>query len=144
MAVKPIPDGYHSITPYLTVSDLPRLLEFVKDAFGATQTEGVPGPDGKVSHAEARIGDSMVMMGQARENWGPRPGTIYLYVDDTEATYNRAIAAGAKSLQEPAQMFYGDMNAGVEDPVGNWWWIATHVEDVSPEEMERRARERKK
>lgn len=141
MAVKPIPDGYHSITPYLTVSDLPRLVQFTVDAFGAKKTESVLDAEGKIRHAEVRIGDSMVMIGQAREQWQPRPGTLYLYVEDTEATYKRAIEAGAKSLQEPAKMFYGDMNAGVEDPVGNWWWIATHVEDVSPEEMEKRAKE---
>ena len=103
-----IPDGYHSITPYLTVSDLPRLVQFTIDAFGATQTEAVPGPDGNIRHAEVRIGDSIVMIGQARGEHQPRPGTLYLYVDDTHATYKRALDAGGKSLMEPAKQFYGD------------------------------------
>jgi uncharacterized glyoxalase superfamily protein PhnB len=141
MPVKPIPDGYHSVTPYLTVSDLPRLVQFTIDAFGAKPNEMIPDANGVIRHAEVRIGDSMVMIGQEREQWKARPGTLYLYVEDTEATYRRAIEAGGKSLMEPATQFYGDINAGVEDPLGNWWWIATHVEDVAPEEMERRARE---
>lgn len=144
MAVKPIPEGYHTVTPYLTVSDLPRLVQFLADAFDGKPSELVPDEQGQVRHAEVRIGDSMVMIGQEREQWKARPGTIYLYVEDAHATYKRAMSAGAKSLMEPAQMFYGDINGGVEDPVGNWWWIATHVEDVSPEEMERRAREQMK
>lgn len=144
MPVRPIPDRYHSITPYLTVRDLPRLLQFTTDAFDAKQIEAVTGPDGKVRHAEVIIGDSVVMMGEAREEWPPRPGSLYLYVEDTQATYDRALRAGAKSLMEPAKQFYGDINAGIEDPVGNYWWIATHVEDVSPEEMERRAKEHMK
>ena len=141
MAVKPIPDRYHSITPYLTVSDLSRLVQFAKDAFDAEQIEAVTDAAGNLRHAEVKIGDSMVMMGQAREEWKARPGALYLYVEDTHAVYKRAIDAGGKSLMEPAKQFYGDINAGVEDPVGNYWWIATHVEDVSREEMERRAKE---
>lgn len=141
MAVKAIPDGYHAVTPYLTVSDLPRLVQFLQDAFDGKPSEMVPDAEGNIRHAEVRIGDSVVMIGQARGEWAPRPGGLYLYVEDTHATYRRAIDAGAKSLMEPATQFYGDINAGVEDPVGNWWWIATHVEDVPPEEMERRARE---
>ena len=142
--VKAIPDGYHSVTPYLTVSDLPRLLEFVQAAFGATIHEAIAGEDGRVRHAEVQIGDSKVMIGQAREEHPPRPGTLYLYVEDTDGNYRRAMAAGAKSILEPVDQFYGDRNAGIEDPVGNQWWIATHVEDVSPEEMERRAKEQLK
>lgn len=141
MAVKPIPDGYHTVTPYLTVSDLPRLVQFTIDAFSAKPNEMIPDAQGQVRHAEVRIGDSMVMIGQESEKWKARPGTLYLYVEDAHGTYKRAMAAGGKSLMEPAQQFYGDINAGVEDPLGNWWWIATHVEDVSPEEMERRAKE---
>ncbi len=140
--VKAIPDGYHTITPYLTVSDLPRLLEFIKAAFGADVYEAMEDANGKVRHAEAKIGDSRVMMGQAREEWPARPAALYLYVEDADATYQAAIAAGAKSIMEPADQFYGDRNAGVEDPAGNQWWISTHVEDVSPEEMERRAKEK--
>jgi len=84
------------------------------------------------------------MVGQARGEWKERPATLYLYVENTDDTYQRAMAAGAKSLMEPADQFYGDRNAGVEDPQGNWWWIATHVEDIPPEEMERRAKENMK
>jgi PhnB protein len=144
MAVKPIPDGYHTITPYLTVSDLPRLVQFLADAFGGKASELVPDAEGKVRHAEVRIGDSVVMIGQGRAEWPPQPSSLYLYVEDTHATYKRAIEAGGKSVREPETMFYGDVNAGVEDPTGNQWWIATHVEDVSPEEVQRRAREQMK
>lgn len=137
--VKPIPDGYHTVTPYLTASDLPKLLEFLKNGLHATITEAVTDAEGKMRHAEARIGDSMIMMGQEQEHWRARPGTLYLYVENADEWYQRAMSAGAKSLMEPADMFYGDRNAGVEDPIGNYWWFATHVEDVAPEEMERRA-----
>ncbi len=96
-------------------------------------------PDGTVRHGEVRIGDSIVMVGEASAQHKPMPTTLYLYVTDTDATYRRAIQAGATSLTEPADQFYGDRNAGVEDPCGNQWWIATHVEDVAPEEMKRRS-----
>jgi uncharacterized glyoxalase superfamily protein PhnB len=138
MAVKPIPDGYHTVTPYLTVPDLAAMLQFLPAAFGAKVTETHSDPEGKPRHAEVEIGDSKVMLGQMNETWGQRVGTLYLYVPDTDATYKSALAAGAKSIMEPSDQFYGDRNAGVEDPQGNQWWIATHVEDVSPEEMERR------
>jgi uncharacterized glyoxalase superfamily protein PhnB len=137
--VKAIPDGYHTVTPYLTVEDAAKLLDFIKQAFGATAPEVLRDENGNIRHAEAQIGDSRVMVGQARGEWKPRPATLYLYVEDTDEMYKRAIDAGAKSLMEPADQFYGDRNAGVEDSQGNWWWIATHVEDVAPEEMERRA-----
>jgi PhnB protein len=142
--VKAIPDGYHSVTPYLTVADVPRMLEFVQAAFGATIHEAIAGEDGRIRHAEVQLGDSKVMIGQAREDYPPRPGALYLYVEDTDANFRKAIEAGAKSLMDPADQFYGDRNAGVEDPLGNHWWIATHVEDVTPEEMERRAKEKLK
>jgi uncharacterized glyoxalase superfamily protein PhnB len=138
-AVKPVPEGYHTVTPYLTVESVEKLLDFVKKAFHATETYQMARPDGSVRHAEVRIGDSIVMMGQARDEWKPRPGTLYLYLSDVDASYERALAAGGKSLREPSTQFYGDRSAGVEDPVGNQWWIATHVEDVPPEEIERRA-----
>jgi PhnB protein len=137
--VRAIPEGYHTVTPYLTVDDLPRLLEFVQAAFGGRIYEQIAGPDGRPRHAEAQIGDSRIMMGQARDGSEARQTMLYLYVEDTDAVYRAAIAAGAKSILEPVNQFYGDRNAGVEDPTGNQWWIATHVEDVSPEEMQRRA-----
>jgi len=96
------------------------------------------GPDGSIRHAEARIGDSMVMIGQAGGEWKPKPNTVHVYVPDVDATYKKALAAGATSTREPVTQFYGDRSAGVEDAQGNSWWIATHVEDVSPEEMEKR------
>ena len=140
MTVKPIPDGYHTITPYLTVQGVPRLLEFLKRAFDATATECMEGPDGGIMHAQARIGDSIVMMGEAQGEWKPMPGSLYMYVEDTDAVYQRALEAGGTSIMEPMDQFYGDRNAGVKDPVGNMWWIATHVEDVSPEELAKRAK----
>ncbi|MGA3209894.1 MAG: VOC family protein [Terriglobales bacterium] len=138
MAVKPIPDGYHTVTPYLTVTDVAKLIEFLQKVFGAEVKEKFMRPDGGIMHAEVKVGDSIIMMGQANENWKARPGTIYMYVPDTDAAYRRALDAGATSVMEPANQFYGDRNAGVSDSTGNYWWIATHVEDVSKEEMDRR------
>jgi PhnB protein len=142
--VKAIPDGYHSLTPYLTVADAEKLLEFMKAAFGANVPEVMRDEEGKLRHAEAQIGDSRVMVGQAQGEWTPRPGTLYLYCENTDEVYRRALAAGATSLMEPADQFYGDRNAGVADPTGNWWWIATRLEDLSVEEMQRRMAEQKK
>ncbi len=140
MAVKPIPDGYRSVTPYLRVRNAAKLVEFLKKSFDGRATECHTGDDGTVHHAEVRIGDSMVMVGEASQGKPPIPAGIYLYVTDTDANYKRALAAGATSLLEPSNQFYGDRNAGVKDAFDNEWWIATHVEDVSPEEMERRAK----
>jgi len=139
MAVKPIPDGYHTITPYLTVQGVPKLLDFLKQAFAAQEIERMMRPDGTVGHAEVRIGDSVVMMGEAGGEWQPMPGALYLYVNDVDAVYKRALQAGAISTMEPMDQFYGDRSAGVKDPSGNQWWIATHKEDVPPEELKRRA-----
>lgn len=138
-AVKPVPDGYHTVTPYITVADAGAVLDFVTRAFGAVEVFRMAGPDGAVRHAEARIGDSMVMIGQARGEWHPRPATLYLYVDDVDATYAQALAAGGRSLRAPENQFYGDRSGGVEDAQGNQWWLATHVEDVPPDELARRA-----
>jgi len=139
MPVKPIPDGYHSVTAYLVVQGVPKLLDFLKQAFDAKETERFTQPDGKVMHAEVKIGDSVVMMGEAGGEFKAMPSSIHLYVNDMDATYERAMEAGATSLREPKNEFYGDRSAGVKDPVGNHWWIATHVEDMSREEMLRRA-----
>jgi uncharacterized glyoxalase superfamily protein PhnB len=139
MAVKPIPDGYHSITPYLVVNEAARIIEFAKEAFGARELLRIPGPDGTVGHAEVRIGDSVVMLADAGRTQSPRPATLMLYVPDVDEVYRRALRAGGKSEREPANQFYGDRSAGVSDPAGNQWWIATHVEDVSPEELQARA-----
>jgi PhnB protein len=139
MSVKPIPEGYHAITPYLVVEGAAKLIDFLKQAFDAQETFRMPMPDGSIMHAEIKIGDSMVMMGEASEKWKPMPCAIYLYVNDADAVYKRALKAGATSTMEPADQFYGDRHGGVKDPAGNTWWIATHKEDVSPEELKKRA-----
>ena len=143
MAVKPIPEGYTSITPYLAVDDAKRLLEFVKQAFDAEETLSMPTPEGKIGHAEVRIGGSMVMLADAStsDQGQAMPAMIHLYVDDADKTFQKAVAAGATVLRELQDQFYGDRTGGVKDPVGNHWWIATHVEDVPPEEMGKRAEE---
>ena len=138
MAVKPIPEGYHTVTPYLTVADAAAQIDFLKKAFGATETYSHTDDKGRVSHAEVRIGTSMVMIGQAREQWKPRPAQFYLYVEDVDAVYKRAVAAGGKSMQQPTDQAYGDRTGGVEDSQGNYWWVGTHIEDVSAEEIQRR------
>lgn len=139
MAVKPIPDGYHSVTPHLTVPGVAKLIEFLKKAFDAKELGRHATPDGGIMHAEVRIGDSVVMMGEPRSGGAPMPTMLYLYVPDIDAVYRRAVQAGGVSLMEPADQFYGDRKAGVRDPSGNQWWIATHTEDVAPAEMAKRA-----
>ena len=134
----PIPEGYHTVTPYFIAEDAERLIAFVKAGFGAQENYRMEGPDGSVAHAELRIGDSMVMVGQASEQFPAMPTMIYLYVEDTDATYRSAVDAGGTSVEEPADQFYGDRRAAVSDPVGNHWYIATNKEVVTPEEMERR------
>jgi PhnB protein len=141
MAVKPKPDGYHTVTPFMIVRGVPKFLDFLKQAFGAEEFERHMTPDGYVMHAEVRIGDSVIMMSEASERMGPVPSVIYLYVDDADAVYKKVLQAGAASIMEPANQFYGDRNAGVKDEFGNTWWIATHIEDVSPEEMNKRREE---
>jgi uncharacterized glyoxalase superfamily protein PhnB len=138
MAVKPIPDGYHTITPYLSVDGAAKLIEFLKQAFGATSKE-MCRPDGKIAHAEVQIGDSKVMVADIPEPSKSMPGVIYMYVEDVDTVYQRAITAGGTSISQPTTQFYGDRHGGVKDPAGNLWWIATHVEDVSSEELQRRA-----
>ena len=133
----PIPQGYGTVTPFLRVADAAKLIDFLKQAFAAEVTFRMDGPDGSVMHAEVKIGDSMVMIGQAPAGQEMR-AMLNLYVPDTDALYNSAMAAGATSIREPANQFYGDRSGGVRDICGNEWWMATHIEDVSQEEMERR------
>ncbi|HZY94181.1 MAG TPA: VOC family protein [Candidatus Bathyarchaeia archaeon] len=142
--VKPVPTGYHSVTPSLIVEGVPRLLEFVKQAFNAEEKERFTTPDGRIAHAEVKIGDSIIMMGEASEQYKAMPSWLYLYLDDVDATYKRALQAGATSVNEPKNQFYGDRSAAVKDSSGNIWGIATHVEDVSREELERRMKEQPK
>jgi uncharacterized glyoxalase superfamily protein PhnB len=134
----PVPAGYHTVTPYLTVADATELLDFVKRAFDASEVHVMKGPDGRVAHADVVIGTSHVMMGTARDASQQMPAMLYLYLPDCDAAYRKALAAGATSVSEPATQFYGDRHGAVRDACGNQWWLATHVEDVSAEEMERR------
>jgi uncharacterized glyoxalase superfamily protein PhnB len=137
--VQPIPEGSHTITPYLVVEGVPKLIEFLKQAFGAQELGRMARPDGGVMHAEVKVGDSKLMMGEPMGDWKAKPCSLYLYVEDVDAVYQRAIQAGGTSVSEPSDQFYGDRTGGVIDPSGNYWGIATHVEDVSHEEMAKRA-----
>jgi PhnB protein len=142
--VQPVPAGYHSVTPYLMVRDANRALAFYAQAFGARELMRFPTPDGKVAHAEIMIGDSHVMLAdETGEFAGPQTlggagVSLMLYVDDVDATFARAIAAGASERRAVADQFYGDRNGTLADPFGHVWTIATHVEDVSAEEAQRR------
>jgi uncharacterized glyoxalase superfamily protein PhnB len=141
MAVKPIPDGYHAVTPYLIVDGAAKLIDFLKSTFGATELFRMPAPGGKVGHAEVKIGDSNVMIADSSAEWAARTAMLYVYVKDVDATHKKALAAGGKQVKEPANQFYGDRSSGVTDAFGNYWGIATHVEDVSPQEIEKRAKQ---
>ena len=142
MSVPYKPEGFQNVIPYLLVDEVENLMRFAKEVFDATEVECLKLPDGvTVIHAQIRIGDSVIMLGKASEHVPALPSTIYVYVEDTDATYNRALEAGALTVMEPSNMFYGDRNAGVEDGEGVTWWIATHLEDVSSEELARRAAE---
>jgi PhnB protein len=145
--VKPVPDGYHSVTPYMVVDGGARAIEFYKQAFGATELFRMEGPDGKIAHAEIKIGDSHVMLGDECNEMGARgprsfggsPVSLMLYVEDVDVTVGRAVEAGAELTRPVADQFYGDRTGGVKDPFGHAWYIATHVEDVPVEELRRRA-----
>ena len=134
----PIPDGYTTITPWLISRDTPRLIDYVTSAFGAVELGRVTAADGRVEHAEVRIGDAVVMMFDAAPDWPPTPGFLRLYVEDADETHRRAVAAGGTSVTEVTHMFFGDRVGRVRDPLGNLWWIQARVEEVSPTEMERR------
>jgi PhnB protein len=145
MAVKPIPDGYNTYTPYYVVEGAAEFLDFLKKAFGAEETVRMPAPGGRIGHAEVRIGTSMLMLADASLPEHPvRQFNGMLYVNDADAVFKTAVAAGARSERQPENMFYGDRMGGVVDKWGNHWWIGTHVEDVSPEEMKRRMAAAKK
>lgn len=141
MPVKPIPEGFHTVTPLLSVKGAARLIDFMKKAFGATEIYRFPSPDGSVMHAELKIGDSIVMLGEAMKEAPPMPMALYLYVDDADAIYRKALDAGGESIGGPENMFWGDRVATVKDFAGNKWWIATHVEEVSADELSRRAQQ---
>ena len=152
MAVKKIPDGYHTATPYLIISGAARAIEFYKSAFGAVETMRMSAGGEDVMHAEIRIGDSAIMLADEFPEMGFRsptslggtPVSLLLYVEDVDRMFDQAMAAGAKVMRPLENQFYGDRSGTLEDPFGHIWTIATHVEDVSPEEMQRRQAERMK
>lgn len=149
MSVKPIPDGYHSVTPYLVVKGAADAIEFYKQVFGAIELMRCPMPGGVIGHAEIKIGDSPMMLAdefpdmdvRGPKSIGGTPVTVVLYVENVDEVFARAIAAGAKELRPLQNQFYGDRSGTLEDPFGHRWTIATHIEDVSPEEIERRMSE---
>lgn len=146
MTVKPIPEGYHSITPYLIVKGASDAIEFYKNVFGATELMRMPGPGGALMHAEIKIGDSFVMLADefpqmdalSPKTIGGSPVGLMIYLPNVDEVFHRAIAAGAKELRPLQNQFYGDRSGTVEDPFGHKWTVSTHVEDVAPEEMNRR------
>ena len=148
-AVKPIPDGYHSVTPYLTVNDAARAIDFYERAFGAKEVMRMSGPQGKIGHAELKIGDSMIMLADEMPQGGTRSpqalgGTtcgIFVYVKDVDTVFNQAVSAGARVEMPLADQFWGDRYGRVVDPFGHSWSLATHKEDVAPEEMKQRMAE---
>jgi PhnB protein len=144
---KPIPEGFHAVTPYLCVSGAADALEFYKKAFGAKEIMRMADPSGKVGHAEIQIGDSIIMLAdehpemnfRSPKTLGGSPVTIHLYVEDVDTIVNQAVSAGGKIVRPVADQFYGDRSGVVEDPFGHSWNVSTHVEDISPEEIEKRA-----
>jgi PhnB protein len=138
MKSQKIPEGHHSVTPGMVVPGVPRLIDFLKEVFDGVETVRFAMPDGHVAHAEVKIGDSVVMMGEPMGEFKPMPCMLSVYVDDVDATYRRAVAAGGESLEAPADQFYGHRTARVKDPSGNQWSIHTVIEEISNEEMERR------
>ncbi len=142
--VRPIPQGYHSVSPYLVVDGAAKLIDFVKHTFDAVENARMEGPQGRISHAEVKIGDSIVMLSDSTPEYKAMPSMLYVYIDDVDAVYKRALQAGGTSVSEPKNQFYGDRSAGVRDPLGNHWGIATNIEEVSPEEMQRRMKEQAK
>jgi PhnB protein len=136
-----VPPGYHTVTPYVIARNAAAAIDFAKAAFDAKELHRMTDGEGKIRHAEIEIGDSRVMLAEATPEWPPLPTALFLYVASCDATYDRALAAGAVSLQAPSDRFYGDRMAGVQDACGNQWWIAQHIEDVSAEELHRRHQE---
>ncbi len=144
--VKPIPQGHHSVTPYLIVGDAASALEFYRKAFGASELVRVPGPQGRIGHAEIKIGDSVIMLAdeypemdaRSPQSFGGSPVSIHLYVEDVDELAERAIGAGATVVRPVKDQFYGDRSGTVADPFGHVWHIATHKEDLTPAELHKR------
>src|SRR6478672_36316 len=148
MAVKPVPEGYHSVTPYLAVDDATAAIDYYKKAFGAEERVRMTGPDGRIGHAELAIGDSLIMLSDPMPQGSTRPpgdlggtsGSVFLYVPDVDRVVQKSVDAGATVTMEVADQFWGDRFGVITDPFGHVWSIATHVEDVPPEEMAERAK----
>jgi PhnB protein len=148
MATKPIPEGYHTITPYLAVDDAAEAIEYYQEAFGAKERVRMNAPDGKIGHAELEIGDSLVMLSdpfpqattKSPSELGGTSASVFMYVEDVDATVKQAVDAGAKVTMEVSDQFWGDRFGSVVDPFGHQWSIATHVEDLTPEEIAERAK----
>lgn len=146
--VKPIPEGYHSVTPYLSIKGAAAAIDYYKQVFGATELFRMAGPDGKIGHAEIKIGDSPIMLADefpemefvSPKTLGGSPVGLMIYVDDVDAMYTQAINAGAQEIKPLQNQFYGDRSGTLKDPFGHVWTVATHIEDVPPEEMEQRAK----
>jgi PhnB protein len=140
MPAKPVPDGYHTVTPYLTVRGAVKVIDFLQRAFGAKIShEPLRRPDGTIMHAQVTIGDSRIMIADENEMAKATPSTLYLYVPNVDSVFQQAIKAGGQPVMEPMDMFYGDRSGGVKDPSGNSWFVATRKEDVAPQEMAKRA-----
>ena len=145
---KPIPDGYHSVTPYLIVNGAADAIAYYVKAFGATELFRMPAPGDKIGHAEIKIGDSPIMLAdefpemgyKSPQSLGGSPVSIMIYVDDVDTTFSQAVAAGGKEQRPVKDQFYGDRSGTLEDPFGHVWHVATHKEDIAPDEMERRAK----
>ena len=146
-----IPAGYHSVTPYIIVRNAAKALDWYKNVFGAQEEMRFPTPDGKIGHAEIKIGDSCIMLADefpqmnavSPETIGGTASALMIYVEDVDSAFKKAVANGAKVKQELQDKFYGDRNATIYDPFGHQWTIATHIEDVTPEEMQRRMSQQK-
>jgi PhnB protein len=149
MAIKPIPDGFHTLTPYLAVRGAAAAIDWYKKAFGAEERYRMPGPDGKIGHAEIKIGDSIVMLGDevpqmncpSPQTLNGTPVSLFMYTVDVDASFNRAVAAGATVTMPPTDMFWGDRFAKIVDPFGHAWAMATHKEDLTAEQVKQRAAE---
>jgi PhnB protein len=148
--ISPVPEGYNSITPYLIIKGAAQAIDYYKNVFGATELVRMDQPNGKVGHAELKIGDSRIMLADenpamgaghaSAASIGSSPVSLYLYIPDVDRVIDRAVAAGAKIIKPVQDQFYGDRSGFIQDPFGHFWGVATHVEDVAPQEMEERAK----
>jgi PhnB protein len=144
MPVKPIPEGYNNVIPFLICKDAQKVIEFAQKTFGATVDDIAKSPDGYVMHASIHIRDSAIMLSDGSEKFPVTSTMMYIYVDNVDEVYKKGLAAGGESLREPTDEFYGDRSCGLKDVSGNQWWVASHVEDVSDEEMAKRQKEAQK